>query len=124
MEKFKVDFSETSHFKGIRILFEYLEEGLKHAKDNNITDVCIWNSTDLTRQTVDFNFLKDFNWIKNFQWTVPLSKKSNIAGIYYLNDLTNFRWAVDCDFEIDFSKIPKIEILNVGSDHKLFTNWD
>lgn len=124
MEKFKVDYGEQSDFKGIRILFDFLEEGLAYARNNNIKEVCVWNSTNNTRQTIDFSFLEKNQSLKVFHWLVPLSKKSNIEGLYGLNNLLNLRWSADCDFAIDLSKISSLEILNVGISHKLFTNWE
>jgi hypothetical protein len=32
MEKYKVNLTETSNFKGITILFDYLEDGLDYAQ--------------------------------------------------------------------------------------------
>ena len=39
MEKYKVDYSEFSYFKGITIDFASLEEGLDYAQRHNIKDV-------------------------------------------------------------------------------------
>ena len=36
MEKYVLDYSETSYFKGLRILYPYIQEGLLYAKQNNI----------------------------------------------------------------------------------------
>ena len=101
MEKYKVDFSETSHFKGIRILFDYLEEGLDYAQKNDIKDVCVWTNGDWSKKIVNFDFLKDRNFIKTFHWLVPLAKKSNIEGLYYLSELEDFRWSGATDFSVD-----------------------
>ena len=32
MEKYVLDYSETSYFKGLRILYPYIEEGLLYAQ--------------------------------------------------------------------------------------------
>ena len=41
MEKYKVDYSEFSYFKGITIDFDSLEEGLDYAQRHNIKDVLV-----------------------------------------------------------------------------------
>ena len=38
MEKYVLDYSETSYFKGLRILYPYIQEGLLYAQQNNIKD--------------------------------------------------------------------------------------
>jgi len=123
MEKFKIDYSETSHFKGIRILFEYLEEGIKYAFDNHIVDVCVWSNGNWEKKDVDFDFLKSLPFLKTFHWIVPLTKKSNIIGLYNLENLENLRWSVDNDFAIDFSNLVSIEKLNL-SYSSLLTHWE
>lgn len=122
MEKFKVDYSESSHFKGIRILFEYLEEGLQYAKKNNIVDVCVWTDGDWTKQKVDFSFLEKKEFIKTFHWLVPLSKKSNIFGAYNLSELEDLRWGGIGDFNFDLSHFKNLEKLNIGYGDKV-TGW-
>jgi Leucine-rich repeat (LRR) protein len=114
MDKFKVDYSQTSPFKGIRILFDYLEAGMEYAQENEIKSVCVWSDGDWSKQTVDFEFLKDKQFIETFHWLVPLSKKSNIDGIYYLSEMTDFRWAVDTNFPLDFLKLNRVERLNLS----------
>lgn len=114
MEPFTVDYSQTSHFKGIRILFKNIEEGLDYAKKHNIKDVCIWSYLDDTKQTVNFEFLKEFNFIENLHWLVPLSKKSDISGLYYLDKLKSFRWSSQNNFKIDFSKLVSLQSMNIA----------
>jgi len=123
MEKYKVDYSETSHFKGIRILFDYLEEGLNYAQENNIKEVCVWSDGDWTKQVVDFDFLKDRTFIETFHWIVPLSKKSRVQGLYHLSNLMHLRWAVDSDFELNLSNFEKLKILNIQFSTKI-GGWD
>lgn len=50
MEKYVLDYSETSYFKGLRILYPYIEEGLLYAQQNNIKDICVWTQGDWTKQ--------------------------------------------------------------------------
>jgi hypothetical protein len=119
IEKFKVDYSPTTHFPGIRIFYEYLSEGLEYAEKNAIADICVWSGTDTERQTVNFDFLQGKEFIKTFHWIVPLTKQSKIEGIYSLTHLKNFRWDADNDFEIDFSKLSSLEKLNITHSFKL-----
>ncbi|ATR92395.1 MULTISPECIES: hypothetical protein [Porphyromonas] len=121
MEKYKVDYRESSPFKGITILFDYLEEGLDHAQQNNIKDVCVRRDiNDNKKKCVDFSFLKNRRFIETFHWLVPLSPKSDIEGLYCLSNLKNLR----CGFNvIDLSNFSKLEILNIGY-HPKVTGWE
>lgn len=123
MEKYQVDFSENANFIGIRILFEYLEEGLDHAQENGIKEVCIWTDGDWSKVPVNFDFLKGRDFIETFHWLVPISKKSNIDGLKYLSNLKNLRWSSACDFDLDFSIFPPLEVLNIGYGAKI-KGWD
>ncbi|MHC5310661.1 hypothetical protein ACYSNM_11455 [Myroides sp. LJL116] len=85
IKKYKVDLTKTSNFKGIIILFDYLEEGLDYAQQNNIKDVCIRTDiNDNQKKTVNFEFLKGRDFIEIFHWLVPLSKKSNMGGVLFI----------------------------------------
>lgn len=123
MEKYQVDYSNNSNFKGIRILFEYLEEGLYYAQENNIKDVCVWTDGDWSKQIINFDFLQDRDFIETFHWLVPMSKKSNIDGLKYLRNLMNLRWGGAGDFNLDLSIFPVLEVLNIGYGVKL-KGWE
>ncbi|MHC5310660.1 hypothetical protein ACYSNM_11450 [Myroides sp. LJL116] len=121
MEKYKVNLTETSSFKGITILFDYLEEGLDYAQQNKIKDVCIRTDiNDNQKKTVNFEFLKGRDFVETFHWLVPLSKKSNMEGLYYLSNLKNLRWDFD---STDLSNFPKLENLTIGYYPKV-TGWE
>ena len=111
-EKITIDYSDTSCFKGARILFSHLEEGLEYVKKHSIKDVCVWQGLENSRHIVNFDFLKELEFVETFQWQVKLSKKSDIKGIYFLSKLKDFRWSVDNYFNIDFSKLTTIESMN------------
>ena len=66
MEKYVLDYSETSYFKGLRILYPYIEEGLLYAQQNNIKDICVWTQGDWTKQNVNFDFLNGKVLLKHF----------------------------------------------------------
>jgi len=114
MEKITIDYNITSHIKGVRILFSHLEEGLEYVKKQKIKNVYVRCGLENTRYTVDFDFLKGLEFIETFHFTVKLSKKSNIQGLYSLSNLKNFRWVVDNNFNLDFSKLITIESMNLG----------
>lgn len=122
MEKYKVDYSETSAFKGITISFEHLKEGLDHAEKNKIKEVCV-RTDDEDKQVVDFDFLKGRDFIETFHWLVPLAKKSDITGLYYLTGLRNLRWSAAGDFSVDLSKLSSLEVLNIGYGAKI-KGWE
>lgn len=123
MEKFKVDYSEIAHFKGIRVLFEHLEEGLDYAQKNDIKDVCVWTDGDWSKQTISFDFLEGRIFIETFHWLVPMSKKSDIKGLKNLANLRNLRWSAAGDFDLDFSDFQHLEELNIGYGRKI-KGWD
>ncbi|SEW54493.1 leucine-rich repeat domain-containing protein [Chitinophaga arvensicola] len=123
MEKYQVDYSQFSYFKGIRILFAYLQEGLDYAQENNIRDVCVWTDGDWDKQLVDFEFLKGRDFITTFHWLVPLKKKSVINGIYHLSGVTDLRWGGASDFDLDLSKFPSLKRLNIGYGEKI-KGWE
>ena len=99
MEKYVLDYSETSYFKGLRILYPYIEEGLLYAQQNNIKDICVWTQGDWTKQNVNFDFLNGKSFIETFHWLVPMSKKTDVTGIYNLFNLKELR--------LEFSKESK-----------------
>ncbi|PSK89094.1 leucine-rich repeat domain-containing protein [Taibaiella chishuiensis] len=123
MEKYQVDYSETAHFKGIRIQFEHLEEGLDHAQQNGIKEVCVWTDGDWSKQEVSFGFLEGRDFIETFHWLVPMSKKSDIDGLKYLAKLRNLRWSAAGDFNLDLAIFPVLEELNIGYGPKI-KGWD
>jgi Leucine-rich repeat (LRR) protein len=123
MDKYKVDYSATAHFKGIRILFDHLEEGLDYAQQNSIKEVCVWTNGDWTKRVVDFDFLKDRNFIKTFHWLVPLARKSSITGLYYLSALEDLRWGDAENFDFDLSQFQSLKELNIGYGGKT-KGWD
>jgi hypothetical protein len=124
MEKYKVDFSEAAHFKGITISFDYLEEGLNYAQQSGIKEVCISTDDIDTKVIVNFSFLEGKEFITTFHWLVPISKKSNIEGLYYLSKLENLRWwSGDTDLKIDLSRIHNLRILNIGYSKEI-KGWE
>ncbi len=123
VEKFSIDYSSTSNFKGIRILFDYLNEGIEYVKQNQISDVCVWTNGNWEKQTTNFEFLHEIPLVSRFDWIVPLSKSSDLSGLYTLKNLKSFRWDVDNDFTIDFSRLITIESLNIGYNSKII-NWN
>jgi len=96
-----------------------LEEGLAHAEQNGITEVCVWTDGDWSKVPVNFDFLKDRGFIKTFHWLIPMSKKSNIDGLKNLANLKNLRWSGASDFNFDFSMLPNLEELHLGYGPKI-----
>jgi len=114
MEKYKVNYSDLTLFKGITIDLNYLQEGLDYAQEHNIKDVFIRSEEDNIKQVVNFDFLKGRDFIETFHWIVSLSKKSDITGLYHLSKLKNLRWGVDNDFAFDLSFFPFLEGMNIS----------
>ncbi|WP_310605016.1 hypothetical protein [Anaerosporobacter sp.] len=112
MEKITIDYEFTTDIRGVRILFPYLEEGIEYVKKQKVKNVCVWQGFENARYTVNFDFLKGLEFIETFHWLVPLTKKSDIQGLYVLSNLKEFDWAVDNYFNIDFSKLTTIECMN------------
>ncbi|TXH66982.1 MAG: hypothetical protein E6Q83_19045 [Thiothrix sp.] len=122
MKKFEVDYSITSPFKGIRIWFDHLEEGLDYAQENNIKEVLVRADED-DKKTVNFDFLKNRDFIETFHWIVSLSKKSDISGLAYLSKLKDLRWAADNHYDLDLSYFPLLRELTLGYDPNI-KGWE
>jgi len=123
MEKYKVDYSESSHFKGITIAFDYLEKGINYAKKHKIKHILVRVEESDTKRVVNFDFLKDLDFIETFHWTVNLAKKSDITGLYHMSKLKDLRWSVENDFILNLSRFPLLEELNI-SDAEKFYGWE
>lgn len=123
MEKYKVDYSECSYFKGITIDFDYLEEGLDYAQNHNIKEVLVRSEKNDIKRVVNFDFLKGRDFIQTFHWIVFLSKRSNITGIYHLSKLKDFRWGVNNNFDMDLSLFPLLEKVCISYDAKI-CGWE
>lgn len=123
MEKYKVDYSEFSYFKGITIDFDSLEEGLDYAQRHNIKDVLVRSEKNDIKRVVNFDFLNKRDFIQTFHWIVSLSKRSNITGLYHLSKLKDFRWGVDNNFDLDLSLFPVLEKVNISYDAKI-SGWE
>ena len=120
MEKYVLDYSETSYFKGLRILYPYIQEGLLYAKQNNIKDICVWTQGDWTKQNVIFDFLNGKSFIETFHWLVPMSKKTDVTGIYNLFNLKELRWG---SYDLDLSYFKELERLNITYSAKIL-GWN
>jgi len=120
MEKYVLDYSKTSYFKGLRILYPYIQEGLLYAKQNNIKDICVWTQGDWTKQNVIFDFLNGKSFIETFHWLVPMSKKTDVTGIYNLFNLKELRWG---SYDLDLSYFKELERLNITYSAKIL-GWN
>ncbi len=123
MKKFEVDYSETASFKGLRIYYNHIAEGVKYAKKNKIKDICIWNGVDDSRKKANFDFLEEIDFIETFEWLVPLTKDSDITGLKFLKNLKNLRYDFDSDLSVDFENVKSIVTLNTVYSSKS-THWN
>jgi Leucine-rich repeat (LRR) protein len=93
-------------------------------KKNELRGLTIYyNSDKKQKQLVDFSFLKEMPFLEYFECLIPLSQKSDVSEIYSLSNLKYLRWIVGSDFDIDFSKVASINVLNI-SDCENATNWE
>lgn len=122
MVKYKVDLSDTAYFNGITIDSSYLSEGLEYAKQHGINRVLIRNEEGI-KQKIDFELFKKYDFITTLHWIAPLSKLSNIEGIYSLTKLKELRWAPTINLPIDLSAFPHIEMLST-TYCKQMSGWD
>ena len=122
MVKYKVDLSDTAYFNGITIDSSYLSEGLEYAKKHGINRVLIRNEEGI-KQKIDFELFKKYDFITTLHWIAPLSKLSNIEGIYSLTKLKELRWAPTINLPIDLSAFPHIEMLST-TYCKQMSGWD
>ena len=123
MEKYVLDYGDTSPFKGLKIYIDYLQEGLDFASKENIKDIALWPGDDKERQTINFDFLKKYQQIEKLHVLIDLSKKSDINGLYSLNQISELRWSVGNEFDLDFSKLSTLRELNITYSN-LYLNWD
>ena len=122
MVKFKVDLSDTAYFKGITIDYAYIIDGLDYAKKHDIKRVLI-KSEEQIKHRFNFEIFKDYDFITTLHWIVPLSKLSDIQGLYSLKNLKEFRWGPVSDIPINLSAFPNIEILSIVYHRQIF-GWD
>ena len=101
MIKFKVDLSDTAYFNGITIDYAYIIDGLDYAKKHGIKRVLI-KSEEQIKHRFNFEIFKDYDFITTLHWIVPLSKLSEIQGLYNLKNLREFRWGPVNDIPIDY----------------------
>lgn len=122
MVKFKVDLSDTAYFNGITIDYPYIIDGLDYAKKHNIQRVLI-KSEERIKHRFNFEIFKDYDFITTLHWIVPLSKLSDIQGLYNLRNLREFRWGPVNDIPIDLSAFPNIEMLSIVYYNQI-SGWD
>ena len=63
------------------------EEGIKYALENNIKSLFLTHDETEKYYTIDFSWLNKLPEINNLEIMIPLSKQSNIDGIYELKKL-------------------------------------
>jgi hypothetical protein len=90
-------------------------------KDNNLKGLTIYSSDK--RYSIIFSFLENVPFIEYLELLVPLSKKSDISGLYSLSKLKYLRWISENSFELDFSKLATLNVL-VTSDYGGMKNWN
>lgn len=122
MVKFKVDLSDTAYFNGITINYDNIIEGLDYAKRHSIKRVLI-KSEEQTKHRFNFEIFRDYDFITTLHWIVPLSKLSDIQGLYSLKKLTDFRWGPASDIPIDLSAFPNLKILSIVYNNHIL-GWD
>lgn len=122
MIKFKVDLSDTAYFNGITIDYAYIIDGLDYAKKHGIKRVLI-KSEEQIKHRFNFEIFKDYDFITTLHWIVPLSKLSDIQGLYNLRNLREFRWGPVNDIPIDLSAFPNIEMLSIVY-YSQISGWD
>jgi hypothetical protein len=90
-------------------------------KDNNLKGLTVVSSDK--KYIIDFSFLENISFLEYFELLVPLSKKSDISGLYVLSKLKYLRWIVENSFDLDFSMLTSLLVLNT-SDYGNMRNWN
>jgi len=110
----------------LRIDIEAILSGnnyLSFLRDNDLKGLTVHSLDDKKKYSVDFTFLENISYLEYFECLVPLFKQSDIKGLYLLHNLKYLRWIVDNKFELDYSKLPSLEVL-VTSYYEGMKNWD
>jgi hypothetical protein len=87
--------------------------GLKYAIENNIKSLFLWHDWEKSPKyiTVDLSWLKELPEIHTLELMIPLTKKSNIDGIYELKNLRKLVYKNYDYCPLNHNKLKSIEFL-------------
>lgn len=128
MEKFKIiqGFRNIYDIDRLRVeIGDFLSDNtlyINYLKEHNLKGLVLYSS-DKKKMQVDFSFCKELSFLQYFECLAPLKQKSNIEGLYFLQNLNYLRWIVSNKFLLDYSKFTNLEVL-VTSDYGDMINWD
>jgi hypothetical protein len=128
MENFQIirGFRNVYDVDRLRISSDILlscDSWISFLKENSLKGLTIYLDSDkMINQYIDLSFLKEISFLEYFECIVPLSKKSDITGIYALSSLKNLRWIVRNNFDLDFSMLESIKVLSI-SYYEGLNNW-
>jgi len=97
------------------------DEYINFLKERNLKGLVLYSRTE-KKIVRDLSFLEKLSFLETFECIVPLGRKSNIEGLYFLQNLVYLRWVVKNPFPLDFSKLTNIEVLYT-SDYGGMINW-
>ncbi|HVI47543.1 MAG TPA: hypothetical protein VM802_21920 [Chitinophaga sp.] len=111
MIDFKVDKDILLEINRIWIPVKQLREGIEHAVKNKIESVFIWNGGEADEQTINLDLLVKVPFVKSLEIAIPLSKESNIEGIYSLSQLVSLAYFSYDQFPLEHSVFKKLRYL-------------
>jgi hypothetical protein len=97
------------------------KNGIEYALKNNITSLFLTHDDTEKYYSIDFAWLKELPEIDELQFMIPLSKQSNIDGIYELKKLKTLSYFSNYDrMPLNHSKLNSLEYLytNYSKNHK------
>jgi hypothetical protein len=87
------------------------ENGITYALENNITSLFLTHDETEKYYTIDFSWLKELPEIDSLEFMTPLSRRSNIDGIYGLKKLKALVYDNYDRLPLDHSRLPSLEFL-------------
>jgi hypothetical protein len=113
---------EYPNKKQLQIEPKEFDEGVKFAQKNDIKSVMVYCGIEKTEKyiTIDFSWLKKLPELQSLEIMAPLSKKSNVDGIYELKKLKDLHYSHYDNVPLDHNKLKSLEHLycHYSKNHK------
>ena len=97
------------------------EEGIKFVIENSIKSLFLQNDQTEKYYTLDFSWLSELQDIETLEFALPLTKESNIEGIYKLGKLKKLSYHMNYDtVPLNHERLRSLEYLytNYSKNHK------
>jgi hypothetical protein len=113
---------EYPNRKQLQLEPKEFDEGIKFALKNDIKSLMVYCGIEWTEKyvTIDFSWLKKLPELQSLEIMAPLSKKSNVDGIYELKKLKDLHYSHYDNVPLDHNKLKSLEYLycSYSKNHK------